>query len=92
MGEEGEGFIVEFLKIVDGGGWEFENSFLFVVFQGRRSGLGDQACISKSGASKPLLSWAPKAPLSPGAEPRLGFFVFTPPTRRAFGGSISSDP
>lgn len=36
------------------GVWEFENSFLFVVFQGRRSGLGDQACISKSGASKPL--------------------------------------
>lgn len=56
MGEEGEGFIVEFLNIVDG---EFENTLLFVGFQGRRSGLGHQACISKSGASKLLLSWAP---------------------------------
>lgn len=46
MGEEGEGFIVEFLKIVDGGFGSFK-SFLFVVFQGRRSGLRDQACISK---------------------------------------------
>lgn len=91
MGEEGEGFIVEFLKIVDGGFGSLK-SFLFVVFQGRRSGLRDQACISKSGASKPLLSWALKAPLSPGAGPRLRIFVFTPPMRRAFGGSISSDP
>lgn len=89
MGEEGEGFIVEFLNIVDG---EFENTLLFAGFQGRRSGLGHQTCISKSGASKPLLSWAPKAPLSPGAGPRLRIFVFTPPTRRAFRGSISSDP
>lgn len=91
MGEEGEGFIVEFLKIVDRGFGSLKTVFS-VVFQGRRSGLGDQACISKSSASKPLLSWAPKAPLSPGAGPRLSFFVFTPPTRRALGGSISSDP
>lgn len=87
--------MVEFSKIVDGERvFGFESSFLFVLFQGRRSGLGEQACTSKPGASEPFPSWGRKVPLSTRAGPRglrISVLTLLPKAPRSQN-SISSDP